>query len=165
MKSNMSSGAWNKAHFRNLMPNRFLPSSVVRGFESWSGGCEFKPHWGFDEIYFVLCNFFLKHFWRTWVLFVGPLIPLFWTSSDISPGFQSQGGSIACVLCHLHAMNSWDSPLVRHLPTSWRPAWRPVAFPTCYICSRGRILGFDQETSHTVSRRALHSATATGCSV
>ena len=30
------------------------------------------------------------YFWRTWVLFVGPLIPLFWTSGDVSSGFQSQ---------------------------------------------------------------------------
>ena len=32
------------------------------------------------------------NFWRTSVLFVGPLMPLFWTSSDVCPGFQSQGG-------------------------------------------------------------------------
>ena len=31
------------------------------------------------------------------MLFVGPLIPLFWTSDDVSPGFQSQGGSLACM--------------------------------------------------------------------
>ena len=36
-------------------------------------------------------SFFLN-FWRTWVLFVGPLIPLFWTSGDVSSGFQSQSG-------------------------------------------------------------------------
>ena len=29
--------------------------------------------------------FLLKIFWRTLVLFVGPLIPLFWTSGDVSP--------------------------------------------------------------------------------
>ena len=34
--------------------------------------------------------FFFLNFWRTWVLFVGPLIPLFWTSGDVSSGFQSQ---------------------------------------------------------------------------
>ena len=28
----------------------------------------------------------------TQVLFVGPLIALFWTSGDVCPGFQSQGG-------------------------------------------------------------------------
>ena len=32
-----------------------------------------------------------NNFWRTWVPFVGPLIPLFWTAGDIS-GFQSQSG-------------------------------------------------------------------------
>ena len=37
---------------------------------------------------------FLKiSFWTTWVLFVGPLINLLWTSGDVFPGFQSQGGS------------------------------------------------------------------------
>ena len=40
----------------------------------------------------VMFFLFLKHFWRTWVLFVGPLIPLFWTSGDISSRFQSQSG-------------------------------------------------------------------------
>ena len=29
---------------------------------------------------------------------MGPLIPLFWTSGDVYPGFQSQGGSLACFL-------------------------------------------------------------------
>ena len=36
--------------------------------------------------------FFFLNFCRTQVLFVGPLIPLFWTSGDVCPGFQSQGG-------------------------------------------------------------------------
>ena len=36
--------------------------------------------------------FFLNKFCRTQVLFVGPLIPLFWSSGDVCPGFQSQGG-------------------------------------------------------------------------
>ena len=75
--------------------------------------------------------FFLKIFWRTQVLFVGPLITLFWTSGDIYPGFQCQGGSLTCLLCHLHAMDSSDLPLVWHLLTSWQPAWQPVVFPTC----------------------------------
>ena len=35
----------------------------------------------------------------THVLFVGPLIPLFWTSGDICPGFQSQGGLICMLSC------------------------------------------------------------------
>ena len=39
--------------------------------------------------------------------FCGSTVPLFLTSDDISPGFQSQGGSLACVLCRLRAMNSY----------------------------------------------------------
>ena len=35
---------------------------------------------------------FLKKIWRTFILFVGPLMPLFWTSGDVSSGFQSQSG-------------------------------------------------------------------------
>ena len=30
--------------------------------------------------------------------FVGPLIPLFWTSGDVCPGFQSQGRFLTCTL-------------------------------------------------------------------
>ena len=36
--------------------------------------------------------FFFKSFWRTHVLFWGPLVPLFWISGDVSSGFQSQSG-------------------------------------------------------------------------
>ena len=43
--------------------------------------------------------FFLK---KLSVLFVGPLISLFWTSGDICGGFQSQGGS-----SHFHALSPW----------------------------------------------------------
>ena len=56
---------------------------------------------------------------------MGPLIPLFWTSGDISSGFQSQSGFCLsrgiCFTLHI----PWDSPLVWHLPTSWQPAWQP----------------------------------------
>ena len=36
----------NKAHFRNLLPNRFLPSSVGRALEWSSRGHGLKPHGG-----------------------------------------------------------------------------------------------------------------------
>ena len=52
---------------------------------------------------------FFFNFWRTHVLFVGPLISLFWTSDDICPGFQSQGGY--CLHAFLPARYSSDSPL------------------------------------------------------
>ena len=39
-----------------------------------------------------------KCFWRTSVLFVGPLIRRLWTSVNVCSGFQSQGGSLDCIL-------------------------------------------------------------------
>ena len=40
---------------------------------------------------------------------------------------------IACVLCHLHATESLDSPLVRHLLTSWQPALAVEPFSSTYL--------------------------------
>ena len=45
------------------------------------------------------------------IIFVGPLIPLFWTSCDICPGFQSQGGNLACFLtCMILRFTSGVTP-------------------------------------------------------
>ena len=43
---------------------------------------------------------------------MGPLIPLFWTSGDVCPGFQSQGGSFfACFLvCVILRFTSGATP-------------------------------------------------------
>ena len=60
-------------------------------------------------------NFIFEKSFRTQVFFVGPLILLFWTSGDVCPGFRSQGGSLACMLSHLCAMDSSDSTLVQYL--------------------------------------------------
>ena len=74
-------------------------------------------------------NFFSRKFlegiksvlWGYWY-------PRFWTSGDICPGFKGQVGSFICMLPHLHKMDSSESPLVRHLLTSWQPAWQPSLF-------------------------------------
>ena len=58
-------------------------------------------------------SFFI--FWRTSVLFVGPLIPLFWTS-DICPEFQSHGGSP-----HLHSLSPAYNGILR-FPSGVTPA-------------------------------------------
>ena len=49
---------------------------------------------------------------------MGPLIPLFWTSGDICPGFENQGGplSLFASLRILHGMVSLDSSLVAAKP-------------------------------------------------
>ena len=62
------------------------------------------------------------------MLFVGLSAPLFWTFGDVYPGFQSHGGCLTCVFCHLHTVDSSDSPLVRHLLTSLQPAMQRILF-------------------------------------
>ena len=57
-----------------------------------------------------------------------PLIPLFLNSGDIYPGLQSQGGSFICMLHCLRVTDSSESPLVRHLLTSWQPVWQLSRF-------------------------------------
>ena len=48
---------------------------------------------------------------QTRSLFVGPLIPLIWTSGDVCPGFQSQGESLACFLtCVILQITSGMTP-------------------------------------------------------
>ena len=46
-------------------------------------------------------NFLKKCFWRTHthILFLGPLIPMFWISGDVSSGFQSQSGFCLIHFC------------------------------------------------------------------
>ena len=80
------------------------------------------------SLIFETIQTFWKKSWRTSVLFVGPLIPLFWTSSDICPWFQSQGRSLSCVLPHLCVMILLDSFLDQHLLTSWHGAWQAGLF-------------------------------------
>ena len=66
---------------------------------------------------------------------MGTLIPLFWTSGDVCPGVQSQGGPLASVLSCLHTTDSSDSPLVQHLLTVKMSAWQPSLFDQ-HICRR-----------------------------
>ena len=44
-------------------------------------------------------------------LFLRRLVPLFWTSGNVYPGFQSQGGSLACALRCLGTIDYSDSSL------------------------------------------------------
>ena len=87
----------------------------------------FPKFWG---IKFRNYNEFFKKKLEDISLFVGPLIPLFWTFDDICPGFQSQCGSPpphlhTCMLHHLCATESSDSPLVQ-----------PKSFSSMYLWTR-----------------------------
>ena len=62
----------------------------------------------------------LKKIWRTYVLFMGPLISLFWTSGDVSYGFQSVSLQLYLCLTEAYVLHvPWDSRLVGHMLTSW----------------------------------------------
>ena len=50
-----------------------------------------KAVYGVEQVSFEAL-FLLIFSWRTLVLCVRPLLPLFWTSGDVCPGFQNQGG-------------------------------------------------------------------------
>ena len=69
--------------------------------------------------------FFLKFLSDTYTCpFLGPLVPLFWISGDVSSGFQSQSGF--CLICFFVEANVMYSPqdpsLVLHVLTSWQLA-------------------------------------------
>ena len=56
---------------------------------------------------------------------MGPLKPLFWTSGNVSSGFQNRNGQIDSHLAEVYMLHvSLDSHLVQHLATSWQPAWQ-----------------------------------------
>ena len=87
-KFNMWSGAWNKkAHFRSLQPNRFLPGSVGRAVEWWSGGQLFHSYWGQ-----FLTIFFLFPAWRDNLII--------W-QKHISWKTRLFSGNKVCMLCGL----------------------------------------------------------------
>ena len=60
-------------------------------------------------------------FWGHWYPCFGLLVtsPLGFKARVGSALFELSGG--VCVTLHV----PWDSPLVQHLPTCWRPAWQP----------------------------------------
>ena len=68
----------------------FLATPKLQNFSK-----KFKKLNGY--ILLLVIVFFKKNF-EDISPFRGPLIPLFWTSGYISPGFQNQGGSLACFL-------------------------------------------------------------------
>ena len=59
--------------------------------------------------------------------FMGPLIPLFWTSDYVFSRCQSQSGQPYSHFLEMNMLHvAWDSPLVQHLPTSWWLTWQLV---------------------------------------
>ena len=100
----------------------------------------------FVHIFFF---FFLKFLADT-CPFLGPLVPLFWISGDVSSGFQSQSGF--CLIRYFLRSNAQcnvHSPKI-HL---WCYTYRPLGgrrtaghFPTC-MCRGGTWLRFECATA------------------
>ena len=56
IKFKMWSGAWNKAHFRNLLANTYQPSTASRALDWWSRGHRFNANWGQFLTNFFSCS-------------------------------------------------------------------------------------------------------------
>ena len=64
-------------------------------------------------LYAISRSFFIMFFKKKQLEGISPFCgatePLFWTSSDVCPGFQSHGGSFSCVLPCLHGFLRFTS--------------------------------------------------------
>ena len=92
--------------------------------------------------------YFKKDCWWTQVLFLGPLIPLFWTSGNVSPGFHSQSGQPYSHLTEVYVLHV-VGPLVWYMPTSLLPAWQLTCCLSC-ACEQA-LLGLKIGIYHAVA--------------
>ena len=90
----------------------------------------------YNQFRFVLHSFYFEQ--SFFFSFLGPLVPLFWISGDVSPGFQSQSGF--CLIryfcggeCNVHSPRFTSGATPADLLT---PSMVISHFPTCI--SRGR---------------------------
>ena len=78
-------------------------------------------------LYFIIehLRLFFKKNWRTWVLLWGHWYPCFRLLVMFPLGSKPDGQPYL-YLAEVYMLHvPWDSPLVRHLLTSWQPAWQP----------------------------------------
>ena len=100
-------------------------------------------------------HFLRKTSWRTWVLFVGPLIPLFWTfdfwwcllwASEPGWAVLFECGRGICVTCSPRLY------LVLRLSTSWWLAW-PLRWCLPHTCDQV-LVGLKWETYRAAGERS-----------
>ena len=86
----------------NFRRRSFNWSTTGCSFVSRKGEMRCDWRWIFFFHFLILNNCrTLVLFWRPGTLFVWPLVPLFCTSVNVYPGFQSQVDFLACVFCRL----------------------------------------------------------------
>ena len=101
-------------------PNQCWISSGSLGLKwltrrGWNPRTKYAHHlkykctwWGLDK-----CDMGCVHIHMSYFL---PLVPLFWISSDVSSGFQSQSGfTLICIVEGNVLCIPWDPPLVLHI--------------------------------------------------
>ena len=95
--------------------------------------------------------FFFKKFLADTCPFLGPLVPLFWISGDVSSGFQSQSGF--CLIryfcggeCNVHSPRFTSGATLADLLAAGH-------FPTC-MYRGGTWLGFERAIARTEDERA-----------
>ena len=106
--------------------------------------CHFSTCSLFDREYSADFFFFVSNFWRISVLFVEPLIALFWTFGEISPGFW--------------LLLVW--PWVWHLLTSSQPAWQPCLFDR-HTCTHKHWWDSNPSVQHSMRSNYLSHAGST----
>ena len=127
---------------------------VLSPYRHWHGLTDCKI---ISELSFFFIKFFGGHesfWWGHWYPYFGLL--------ETSPlGFKARmDPSLACFV----ACMQWFPEIHLWCDTRWPlGGQRGSQSRFLHACSRGRMLGFDQ-TSRTLSRRAIHLATATGLS-
>ena len=98
--------------------------------------CFVKLHWNVFLIFFSKKKKIGGHksfLWGHWY----PCFDFWWLSS----GFQSQRGQPYSHLVEVYVLHvPWDSPLVRHLPTSWR--LEMYLIERCKVKNTGRSFEF-----------------------
>ena len=108
--------------------------------------------------YYLSCKhffFFLKKFLADTCPFLGPLVPLFWISGDVSSGFQSQSGF--CLIryfcggeCNVHSPRFTSGATLADLLAAGA---QPVTSPHA-MCRGGTWLGFERAIARTEDERA-----------
>ena len=100
---------------------------------------------------------------------MGPLIPLFWTSGDVCPGFRSQGGSLVCFLaCVILRFTSGATPddcigismadkpfqstYLQTCSQAFEDVWSSNPRPSVPYAARISILTFDRNNRSEVSQ-------------
>ena len=107
---------WVLVHFSPGLKGNSLKNLGLWGYSECTVYTECTAVVPFNNIYFS------KVFGRHTCPFLGPLVPLFWISGDVSSGFQSQSGFCLIRIVEANVMYiPWDPPLVLHELTSWRP--------------------------------------------